>query len=99
LQSNPGRTGKNEQWRASGGDQQWHRPCLRWCSTGAHQRHATGHSEARITMGFWPMAPQWWVTVAAGNREAVQPRLDNGEGDLQCLLNDLDSSYVGRGPP
>jgi hypothetical protein len=52
-------------------------------------------------MGFHPMAPQRrgkivsltferrWATVVAGNREAVRPRLEHGEGDPQCLLDDL----------
>jgi hypothetical protein len=29
--------------------------------------------------------------LAAGNREAVRPRLEHGKGNSQCLLNDLDS--------
>jgi hypothetical protein len=37
--------------------------------------------------------------VAASNREAVWPKLEHGEGDLQCLLNNLDSSHGGGGPP
>jgi hypothetical protein len=37
--------------------------------------------------------------VAAVNWEAVQPKLKHGEGDPQCLLNDLDSSHEGSGPP
>jgi hypothetical protein len=39
------------------------------------------------------------MMVAAGNREAVRPKLAYGEGDPQCLLNDLDSSHGGSGPP
>jgi hypothetical protein len=37
--------------------------------------------------------------VAAVNWEAVQPKLKHGEGDPQCLLNDLDSSHEGSAPP
>jgi hypothetical protein len=66
---------------------------------------------ARFSMRFRPMAPQrrgkiisltfeqWWAMAAAGHREAVQPKLEHGEGDLQCLLNDLDSFLGGGGPP
>jgi hypothetical protein len=36
--------------------------------------------------------------VAVGTREAVRPKLEHGEGDPQCLLNDLDSSHGGGGP-
>jgi hypothetical protein len=61
---------------------------------GARRRQASGRSEAQITMGFHPMAPQrcgkivsltferWQAMVVAGNREVVWPRLDNMEGDL-----------------
>jgi hypothetical protein len=109
FRSNPGPTSKIGQWRASSGGQQRRRLCLRRCSLGAHRRQASGRSKDQIITGFHPMAPQrggkivwlnfkWWrVTVVAGNLEAVWPRLDNGEGDLQCLPNDLDSSY-GGGP-
>jgi hypothetical protein len=66
---------------------------------------------ARFSMRFQPMAPQrrgkiisltferWWAMAAAGHREAVRPKLEHGEGDLQCLLNDLDSFLGGGGPP
>jgi hypothetical protein len=37
--------------------------------------------------------------VVAGTREAVQPKLELGDGDRQCLLNDLDDSHGGSGPP
>jgi hypothetical protein len=78
---------------------------------GARQRQASGCSEAQISMGFHPMGPQqrgkiilltfeWrWATVAAGNRESVWPRREHDEGNLQCLLNDTDISYVGGRPP
>jgi hypothetical protein len=64
----------------------------------------SGRSESWITTGFHPMALQRRrkivsltferrrEMVAAGNREAVRSGLDNVEGDLQCLPNDLDSS-------
>jgi hypothetical protein len=42
---------------------------------------------------------RWRAMVAASNREAVWPKLEHGEGDLQCLLNNLDSSHGGGGPP
>jgi hypothetical protein len=34
----------------------------------------------------------------AGTQEAVQPKLEHGKGDPQCLLNDLDGSHWGSGP-
>jgi hypothetical protein len=34
-----------------------------------------------------------WAMAAAGHREVVRPKLEHGEGDLQCLLNDLDSFH------
>jgi hypothetical protein len=39
------------------------------------------------------------VMVVAGTREEVRPKLKHGEGDPQCLLNDLDGSHGGGGPP
>jgi hypothetical protein len=37
--------------------------------------------------------------VDASNWEAVQPKLKHSEGNPQCLLNNLDSSHGGGGPP
>jgi hypothetical protein len=39
------------------------------------------------------------VMVVAGTREEVRPKLEHGEGDPQCLLNDMDGSHGGGGPP
>jgi hypothetical protein len=41
---------------------------------------------------------RWLAMVVAGTREAVQPKLKHGEGDPQCLHNDLDGSHGGGGP-
>jgi hypothetical protein len=42
---------------------------------------------------------RWRAMVVAGTQEAVQPKLEHGDGDLQCLLNDFDWSHGGGGPP
>jgi hypothetical protein len=42
---------------------------------------------------------RWRAMVVAGTQEAVQPKLEHGDGDLQCLLNDFDWSHRGGGPP
>jgi hypothetical protein len=41
---------------------------------------------------------RWLAMVVAGTREAVRPKLKHGEGDPQCLHNDLDGSHGGGGP-